>query len=327
MTGRKHEHEQSDNTNRYKAIIAISLIIIAGLTYPMWSEWIPNTQIDPDQGLQLTGTVNYANKSAVTGETVMFVDKATRTTSYTAAITSGSFTTNIGPKEGGIFTQYISLGGCMLYVQDVTVPIADEYDHSAYTVESAVVYTNAASNGWSALVTGGSVANSFTGGGSAATANYTASAGSAVSFDIKITLATNYAKLFKQYSDPFDESTDADTLGQDVQIRPVLWIEIGSATGVYATTASNAKDSFTAGSVTYLLMELSQLTSSTTVDVNAHFDISIVASSAATLTFKIYLLDGSDIGYLETAKAKVANPDSGETIASHNLVNAYLIVS
>ena len=322
----KREHGKPNNTNRYKAAIVVLCIIVASLTMPVWLQWIPNTQIDPEQGLQLTGTVSYANNTPVTGQSVMFVDKTERTTSYTASITSGAFTTNRGPLDGGTFVQYISISGCMLYVQDVIVPIAKEYDQSTFTVDSAVVFTNAAANGWTALVTAGSVANAFTGGGSAATSNYSATAGSALEFDFKLTLNTDHAKFLKQYTDPFDESSDAENPG-DVSVKPCLWIEIGSATGVYATASSGLRHSFTAGSTTYLLMEVEQLTTTRTTNVNKHFSMSIVVSAAATLTFKVYLLDGSDLDYLNTAKATVANPDSGETIASHNLVDAYIVVS
>jgi len=323
MSG-KREHEKEGRVSRREgALVLIVIIVIGYFTYPIWSTWFPHVPVT-EQGLKLSGTVNYANNTAVTTQTTMFVDKATRTTAYTAAIAGGAFTTNRGPIDGGTYIQYISISGCMLFVREVTVPVAKEFDHEIFTVDPAVIYTNAAATGWSALVTAGSVANSFTGGGSAATSNYSASAGSAVTFDLKLTLATDYAKLFKQYTDPFDEDSED---GTDIPLKPILWIEIGTAAGVYATGGSNTRSSWTAGSVTYIIMELEQLTSPTSVDVSAYFDMKIVASSAAELTFKVYILDGSNLDYLSTAKAKVAHPDSGETIASHNLVDAYLLVT
>lgn len=324
MSKDKREREQGYSKNKVRAgIFIVALLFIGYLTYPIWSTYMPNTVVDPNQGLKLTGTVNYANHTAVDSQTVMFVDKTTRTTAYTASISGGSYTTNRGPLNGGTYTMYISITGCQLFIQDVEIPIAAEYDHEAYTIDPAVVYTSAASNGWTALLTGGSVANAFTGGGSAATSNYTASAGNAVTFDLKTTITTNYAQLFRQYTDPFDE----DSNGDDIAVKPVLWVQIGAATGIYDTAGSNTVNDWSAGSVTYFCMDISTVMASSSLDVSIYNEISLVCSSAGTYTFDAYIIDGSNFDYLTTAKAQVAHPNSGETVTAHHIVDAYIVVS
>ena len=299
------------------------VLAVAGLlgfmTYPFWSPYIPNIPFGPDvqQGVKLTGTVNYANHSAVDGETVQFVDTIDQTATYTAAISGGSFVTNRGPIEGGTFDQYINLVDCMMYVQTVEVPDSEDYDHESYTVPNAVVFTNAASTGWSSLLTSGAVANSFTGGGSAATANYTASASNAQSFDLKLTLSTNYAKLYRQYTDPFD----------GIAIAPVLWIRIASSTGVYSTDSSEGFESWTAGNYTYFIMPILQMTAPSAVDVDSFWSIDLVFSNVGHYEFDVSIIDGSSMAYLKQSKAQTANPNSGETVTVHAMIDAFVHAS
>ncbi|MHA2380107.1 MAG: hypothetical protein ACXADS_12605 [Candidatus Thorarchaeota archaeon] len=306
--------------DKTKILLAVALIsVLAVWTFPVWSPYLPNIPWGPgiEQGVKLTGTVNYANHTAVDSETVQFVDPATETATYTAAIDGGSFVTNRGPIDGGTFEQYISLGDCMLFVQTVVVPSAEDYEHESYTVDDAVVFTNAATTGWSSLITGGAVANAFTGGGSAQTANYTASAGNALSFDMKVTLATDYAKLFREYTDPYD----------GIGIEPVLWISSSSAVGVYSTDSSDNYKTWTAGNYTYFIMPLSQLTAPSTIDVDGFWGIDLVFSSAGWYEFTVDIVDGSSMAYLETSKSQTANPNSGETVTVHSMVDAFVIAS
>lgn len=315
---RERDREMPSKTTILLVIAVVSLL--GFMTYPVWSPYIPNIPfIDPDvqQGVKLTGTVNYANHSAVDGETVQFVDTIDQTATYTAAISGGSFVTNRGPIAGGTFDQYINLGDCMMYVQTVEVPNSEDYDHESYTVPNAVVYTNAATTGWSALMTSGAVANSFTGAGAAATANYTASAANAQSFDLKLTLSTNYAKLFRQYTDPFD----------GIAIAPVLWIRTASSTGVYSTDSSEGFESWTAGNYTYFIMPITQMTAPSAVDVDSFWGIDLVFSTVGHYEFDVYIIDGSSMAYLKQSKAQTANPNSGETVAAHHMVNAWVHAS
>lgn len=318
---RKSNSNSNNDGDRTKAALVLLVIIFgAALFYPVWGQYLPNIpwgNDDVSQGLKLTGTVTFSNNSAVSGTTYStnFVNLTTRTTAYTGTISGGSFLTNRGPVNGGTFGWYISISGCMLYVGQVTIPKASDYEHESYSVGGAVIYPNAASNGWSVLATAGAVSNAFTGGGSAATTNFTASAGVAQNYDFKVTLATDYAKLFRQYTDPYD----------GIPIEPVLWIEIGSATGIYSTDSDVV--TWSAGSTSYFLLRLSQLTCPNTNDVSEHFDLNIVVSSAGSYTFKAYIVDGSSLAYLQTAKAQVANPASGETVTTHSLISSYVVAS
>lgn len=233
------------------------------------------------------------------------------TATYTAAISGGAFITNRGPVEGGTYLQYINLGDCMMFVQSIDVPAAEDYDHEAFSIPDAVVYTNAASTGWTALMTAGAVANAFTGGGSAATDNYVASAGSPLAFDLKLTLSTNYAKLFREYTDPFD----------GIVIEPVLWIKVPSDVGVHATDATDTFETWTAGNYTYFIMPISQLTAPSAVDVDDFHGIDIVFSNVGLYTgLEIDIVDGSSFAYLLQSKSQIADPNSGETVTVHSMV-------
>lgn len=315
-------NRQDEPRDKTKIALGLTLVLVLGIaSFPFWGPALDNipwpTWGGIEQGVKLTGTVNYANHSAVDSETVQFVDAETMTATYTAAISGGSFITNRGPIDGGLFYQYISLGDTMMYVNTIDVPAAEDYDHEAFTVDDAVIYTNAAANGWSALMTGGAIANAFTGGGAAATNNYTASAGTALAIDLKLTLSTNYAKLFREYTDPFD----------GIAIEPCLWIQTTSAVGVYAPDATSTFESWTAGNYTYFLMPISQLMAPSAVDVDSFHGIDIVFSSTGWYEFNAYVIDGSSFAYLLQAKSQIANPNSGETVTVSELVDAFVIVS
>ncbi|MHA1902916.1 MAG: hypothetical protein ACW968_02745 [Candidatus Thorarchaeota archaeon] len=317
--------DYDDGIDKTKAGLGLALLICGlVITAPYWMPflnvpWTPETE----KGLQLTGTVHVANHTAVSGTsyTSAFVNPEDRTTAYTGVISGGTFTTNEGPLEGGTFDWYIGITGCMLFVDQVTVPVAKDYDQSKYFVGEALIYRSTSGSNWNVLMTAGSVSNSFTGGGSAATTNFTAGAGVTTNFDFKVTNTYDYSKLFREYTDPYDAGEE----GEDVEVNPVLWIELGAATGIFTT--DTGVHTWNAGSTTYMIMPISQLTATGTQDVSQHFDINIVVSSAQNITIKAWIVDGSSYEYLKTAHSRVANPYSGETVTVHSLLSSYLQVS
>ena len=319
--GRGKRTRKSDSGTNWTLVAAVGVIALLAGAFVLpnmdWSSLWNNPFVHPPndvaQGLKLTGTVTFANHTAVDSESVLFVYPNNHTTAYTGSISGGTFTTNRGPESGGLFAEYINIDGCMLYVQEVNVPRAEDYEHETYFVGDAIIYS--VCDTWNVLVTAGSVANSYTSGASAATSNYTLTHGTETEFDFKITNAEDYSKLFRQYTDPFD----------GIALEPVLWVEVGTATGVYTT--SSGVETWSAGSKSYFLLPLNQITAPGTSDVSEHWTLSLVVSSAGNYTLSAWIVDGSYLSYLAQAKARVSDPATGESVSAYQILDCYLIVS
>ena len=333
--GRGKRTSDDEGIDKTKAGLALALVfVVSAATYPVWSQYVPNVPFGPGdgefEGLKLTGTVEFANHTAVSGTsyTCSFVDPETHSTKYTGTISGGSFTTNKGPEDGGLFKQYINIAGCHIFVQDVDIPKAKDWDNEFYTIEETAILwpaTSLTGSNWNVLVTSGSVANSFTGGGSAASSNYTATAGTAQNFDFKIENQLDYSKLFREYVDPYDAGSEYDAYEQttDIPIQPVLYLEIGTETNVYQ---QDAYPHWSAGSATTFLIPLSEITCPGSANINKHWDIDLVFQ-AGTYTVKAWIVDGSHPDYVETAKNRVADPLSGETVTAINILDCYITAS
>lgn len=320
----KQKSDDDGGIDKGKAAMAI---VISGLILFIALPYLPNIPwLDPPtyEGLSLIGNVEFANHSAVSGTTYTsaFVDSEIRSTKYSGIITGGTFSTNQGPEDGGTFDWYINIAGAHIFVETVEIPESGAWDNDNYYVGTAILWPAVSLTGsnWNVLMTRGSVANSFTGGGSAASTNFTATAGSSANFDFKVESIQNYAQLFRQYTDPYDSDDD----GNDIPVAPCLWIEIGTETNVYQ---ENTFKNWQAGGSTMYLIPLSALTATGSQDISAHWAINLVFSSAASLTMKAWIVDGSHPDYLLTAKNRVANPFSGETVTAIQLLDTYVVIS
>ena len=320
--------EQLARTNRNLKIVVVLCILIGGtgITYVMTDGFVnnpfevtpttttpSNATVTVQQGVKVTGTAIYANSTPITSQSIFGLD-ANNDPLYIAAITNGAFTSNRGPAEGGLHDFYVSISGTILYVGTFDIPSADTYDQESVNIGTIKVYTTATTYTVQLI---GETSNSFSSGGSAGTTNYTQSAAVSETYTLRITNTHDYSTLYRDYTDPRD----------DIVVEPVLWIEI-TATNVYPIDPDILGVQYWSDATkTYVLVPVSSITAEGTQNIALTWNFELNFPSAGTFAFAAYIVDGSSMAHLLTAKTRVANPATGETITNTQVVDAYCIVT
>lgn len=263
------------------------------------------------QGVKVTGTGIYANDTPISSQTIYGLDSDNDVV-YIAAITNGAFTSNRGPAQGGTYDWYVSISGCILWVGEFTVPSAADYNQESVNMGTVKVFTS--SSTYTAQMIGATTNTYDSGTGTAGTTNYTQSANIAESYTLRITNTEDYSQLYREYTDPRD----------DIPVEPVLWIQVAATTAYTNTAGVQGWDDT---SYQYFIMPLSAVVCEGTTNVALTWDISIVIPTAGTYEFDVYIVDGSDMSRLLEAESKVADPNTGETVTSTQIVDAYVVVS
>lgn len=311
--------------NKMIAILVIMVVGLSGVIVYTATEGFTNNPFDPtdgqttvttnttatvQQGVKITGTATYANTTPITSQTLYGLD-ADNNVVLIATITSGAFTSNRGPAEGGLLDLYVAITGCILYVGQYDLPSAASYDQESVTIGTVVVYTS--SSTYTAQLIG-ATSNSYTSGGSAGTTNYTQSASVEELYTMRVTNTLDYSILFRQYTDPRD----------DIVVEPVLWIEVAATNGYTQTAGIN---SWSDSTKTYFLVPLDAVTCEGTLNVALVWNFGIVMPTAGTYAFSAYIVDGSSMSHLLQAKSRVSDPATAETVSATQIVSAYMIVS
>jgi len=319
--------EKGSNKVAYAALAFSALIVVVLIVIPLYQNsgfiFDPFTgqTVVVGQGVKVTGVGVYANDTAVDGQTIRGMTAAGIVV-YIATLSDGSFTSNRGPAEGGTFDFYMSISGCRLFVGTFSVPASADYDQESYNIGEILVFVT--SDSFVAMLIG-STTNTATisgGTGSAGTTNYTASDGVVVTFTLRLENQEDYSKLFRQYTDPRD----------DIPLRPLLWVEIDS-TNVYCSSFTSTVDP-TASRRTLenstsrmFLFELDEIICIGTASVLQVWNFELNFPSTGTFDICAFLVDGSNLSYVEQAKSRVADPNTSETITVYQIVNAHIIVS
>ena len=317
--------EKSNNKPAYAALAISALLVVVFIGIPLLENsgliYDPGTgqTVIVGQGVKVTGVAVYANDTAVDGQTIRGMTGDGKV-SYIATTSDGSFTSNRGPAEGGTFDFYMSITGCRLFIGTFNIPAAANYDQETYSLGEVLVYVT--SDSFVAMLIG-STTNTATisgGTGSAGTTNYTASDGVVATFTLRLENQEDYSTLFRQYTDPRD----------DIPLRPLLWVEIDS-TNVYCSsfTSDNPAERRTLENSTtrMFLFELDELICFGTASVLQVWNFELNFPSTGTFDICVFLVDGSNLSYVEQAKSRVADPNTSETITVYQIVNAHVIVS
>jgi hypothetical protein len=61
--------------------------------------------------------------------------------------------------------------------------------------------------------------------------------------------------------------------------------------------------------------------------MNVHWDIDLTFSSAANVSMQAWIVDGSHPTYLYQARSRVAQPASGETVTTVQILDTYVQIS
>jgi len=318
--------EKSNNKPAYAALTISVLLVVLFIGIPLLQNsgliYDPGTgqTVIVGQGVKVTGVAVYANDTAVDGQTIRGMTSA-GVVSYIATTSDGSFTSNRGPAEGGTFDFYMSIAGCRLFVGTFDIPAAEDYLQETYSLGEVLIYVT--SDSFVAMLIG-SATNTATisgGTGSAGTTNYTASDGVVATFTLRLENQEDYSKLFRQYTDPRD----------DIALRPLLWLEIAS-TNVYCSSFTSddptaAKRTLENSTARMFLFEIDEMICSGTASVLQTWNFELNFPSTGTFKVRAYLCDGSYLSYVEQAKARVADPNTSETITTYSIVNAWIVVS
>lgn len=320
----KHDEYTPGNRRKTIAILVTAVIILSGVIVYTATDGFTNDPFATDvtvttttnatvtvqQGVKVTGTATYANTTPITGQTLYGVNSDNEIV-YIATITTGAFTSQRGPAAGGLHDFYIAISDCILYVASYDVPSADSYDQESVNIGTIEVYTS--STGYTVQLIG-ATSNTYTSGGSAGTTNFTQSDNVEETYTLRITNTQDYSQLYREYTDPRD----------DIPVAPVLWIEI-TTTNAYATTAG--VQTWADSTKTYFLVPISTIVCEGTLNIAMTWNYGIVLPTTGTFAFSAYIVDGSNIDRLYQARARVADPNTGETVTATQIVGAYVLVT
>ncbi len=320
----KHNDPPRNTRRKTIAILLVVVVVMSGTTLWFATDGLTynpfggdatvttttNATVTIQQGVKVTGTATYANTTPITGQTLYGVNSDNEIV-YIATITTGAFTSQRGPAAGGLHDFYIAISDCILYVATYDIPSADSYDQESVNIGTIEVYTS--STGYTVQLIG-ATSNTYTSGGSAGTTNFTQSDNVEETYTLRITNTQDYSQLYREYTDPRD----------DIIVAPVLWIEI-TTTNAYATTSG--VETWADSTKTYFLIPISAIVCEGTLNIAMTWNYGIVLPTTGTFAFSAYIVDGSNIARLYQARARVADPNTGETVTATQIVSAYVLVT